>query len=99
MDRSRFETMLAAPGLGLERDEDWIRASDDRPLTLLIVAGGDVVRYPKVEAIHMPNDLLDEGLIGLEREGSYAVIELTGIVSAEREVQEKESERRRTGFV
>lgn len=99
MDKNKLDALLSAPALGLERSGDRVRAGDDRPLTMLVVAGQDVVRLERIEAVHLDPALVEADQAGLEREGAYMVIDVTGVFAVERERKDKESDRRRTGFV
>lgn len=94
MDRATLETMLASEGLGLERDGSRFEAGHDRPMTLTVVAEGEALRFPGVEALE-----LRDGLLVLERERSCVVLSATGVVAIERERDAKESDKRRTGFL
>lgn len=99
MDKNTLDIMLSAEALGLERDGERVRAGDDRPLTVLVSSGHDVVRLDKIEAVHLSAQLVDAGLCGLERENAYTVVAIDAVFAIERERKEKESDRRRTGFV
>ena len=79
MDRATLEKMLTTPGLGLDVSGDRVEIGSDRPLTLTLIAGGEAMRFGKVEALDLGP--VEVGLLGLERESSYLVVEVAGVVA------------------
>lgn len=94
-----LETILNAERLHLERDGEFYRASSEHPLNLMVAAGGDTVRFTKIEAVDFSGALVDKGVCGLIRKDAYSIVEIESIFAVEREQPNELKEKRRTGFV
>lgn len=101
MDLHTLETLLATPGLGLSKDGHTFRSDDEDGIVVLAAGrgGGDLVRFNKVSRVVLEPELTASGLLALERENAYTVIELAALFAVERDTKNQSTERRRTGFV
>jgi len=93
-----LETILAAERLHLEQDGELYRASSEHPLNVMSAAGGDTVRFTKIEAVDLSPSLIAKGVCGLIRKDAYSLLAIESIFAVEREQPNELKEKRRTGF-
>ena len=97
MELHQLHILLGAQRLELEHKDDGWYASSEQPLTLLVLAGSELLRFAGVEHVHLAPELTSAGLCGLVTGEKYTVVAFTAIVAVER--QGFHREKRRTGFL
>jgi len=98
MDINTLELVLNHADLGLEREDHTFKASEDAPLTLLLSAGGDLNRMPKVHRVALDPTLTSKHLVAVHREEAVVILEVNTVVGVERDLSKKKQDKRRTGF-
>jgi len=98
MEIKTLELVLNHADLGLEHEDHSFKATEDAPLTIIIGAGGDISRMPKIQHVTLDPALSANNLVAIHREEAVVILDVTTILGVERDLSNKKQDRRRTGF-
>ena len=98
MDLESLKAILSVAKLRLKTSDAGFETEGEGALTVLLLAGNELVRLTKVKALDFEASMGSKGLLGLQRDGAYTVVPLNLVIGVERE-GEASDPRRRTGFV